>query len=63
MTNNYKWSNPREWLDWKRLQDGLTDGEILEALICDIDGDKIQDAFQNEMDADGYFEPEDEATA
>jgi hypothetical protein len=59
----YRWCHPAEWLldridnEWTRdqIQDAfrslLTSG-------C-VTGDDIQNVFQSDMDADGYFAPED----
>jgi len=51
----YKWDNPHDWLSWKRQTGELSDGEILNTLLCYIDCDDVQDAFQSEMSNDGYF--------
>lgn len=54
----YKWNNPHEWLitkierEWKEYQ--LR--SAIRNLLYKIDNDIIQDAFQDEMDADGYFD-------
>lgn len=59
MVEKYRWDNAREWLDNKRSLRELSDREILNAFIDLIDCDQIQDVFQAEMDADGYFAEED----
>lgn len=43
------WSDAHSWLDSKPICD------YLRALLDKLDGDTIQDAFQNEMEEDGYF--------
>ena len=55
----YKWEHPKDWLDQKIAN--TKDIEELQKLCFDLanylDGDSIQSAFQNEMEADGYFKP------
>ena len=49
-----RWTPPasaHEWLESKPICNYLI------ALLGQIDGDTIQDAFQSEMDSDGYFRP------
>ncbi len=52
----YKWDSPADW-----LADKINDARIPElasianALLTLVDNDQIQDVFQAEMDADGYF--------
>ncbi len=65
MNNNYKWSSPHDWLIAKvqRHNDNNEVSEmqsLLQTLIYELDADKIQDLFQSDMDADGYFDPESE---
>jgi len=53
----YKWSNPYGWLaDMSR---GWSEA-VLYANLCrlanSVDSDTLQDAFEFEMSADGYFE-------
>ena len=53
----YKWTHPYHWLEekaatWDRER-LLT--EFLN-LACIADSDTLQDTFQEEMDADGYFD-------
>lgn len=55
----HKWNSPREWLDDKLVADELTEREVLSAIIDLVDNDTLQDVFQAEMDADGYFDSED----
>ncbi len=61
----YRWSHPIEWLQGKiddlanqRDKDvAVTElRSIASELAGHLDGDTIQDIFQSEMDADGYFE-------
>jgi len=58
--SKYRWSNAREWLDWALETRRLTQGEVLCSLLDNIDCDEIQDAFQPDMDDDGYFEQEED---
>ena len=67
----YKWASPQEWLTETRekmvheasakatfsaLQEVIaTLLDDLNTLVSDFDGDTIQDAYQSEMDKDGYF--------
>lgn len=54
----YKWSHPLEWLRYKVNQhrdDPQWLADCITSLTTDMDGDTIQDLFQSEMDADGYF--------
>lgn len=54
----YRWAHPSEWLDWY-LESETHDRDaivgIARALAEGLDGDDLQDLFQPEMDADGYF--------
>lgn len=53
----YKWSHAFEWLE-SAVQHGRIGKESLMELIAEhVDSDAIQDAFQEEMDSDGYFTP------
>lgn len=57
----YRWSHPLEWLDEKL--DTLPPAEVLswaKQLAQQLDGDQIQDLFQQDMDDDGYFTELDE---
>ncbi|MNC99146.1 hypothetical protein D3C83_173230 [compost metagenome] len=64
----YKWKSAAEWLDEKI--DNLRDGKFAEqdiaaiarALASKLDGDSIQDLFQDEMDEDGFFKEESDET-
>jgi hypothetical protein len=57
----YRWSHPSEWLD-DRIRTLTTEedhdalADIAQSLAGRLDGDSIQDLFQSEMDADGYFQ-------
>lgn len=54
----YKWNNPHEWLDWALFIGKVQTSELM-ALIHDaVSSDDVQDRFQSEMEADGYFEEE-----
>jgi len=58
----YRWSHPAAWLS-ERI-DGIKYGKHSDAdlaamcrlLASQLDSDILQDLFQDEMDADGYFE-------
>ncbi len=56
----YRWACPFDWLT-ERLADLARRGAIEElwehagTLASQLDSDQIQDLFQSEMDADGYF--------
>lgn len=63
MVNKYKWDGPHEWLDdVSREWDSARLRAELMALAVRLDADELQDEFQTEMDADGYFEPIPEET-
>jgi hypothetical protein len=54
----YRWSGPHEWL----LEQAETwPADMLFSCLRDLalkcDPDTLQDIFQKEMDADGYFTP------
>ena len=54
--SKYKWHTPYEWVEQKAVEwdkDRLLT-EFLN-LACITDSDTLQDTFQGEMDADGYF--------
>ncbi len=65
MSTEYRWTHPSEWLADKissytslRDADAITQlADLARALAGLLDGDQIQDLFQAEMDADGYFTP------
>ena len=60
----YQWRHPLDWLYWKIANAGEDWLEgALKALAQVTDGDTIQDVFQSEMCADGYFEENTEAGA
>lgn len=53
----YKWDNPTEWLS-EQIDSCENFHELrsyANALLSLVDNDQIQDLFQAEMDADGYF--------
>ena len=62
MMATYKWQHPSEWLE--EYLTNLNDANKLlfeaKELASKLDGDEIQDLYQSEMDADGYFDPEPE---
>lgn len=54
----YHWSHPSEWLDHYLEQDTHDRDDLIRiarALAGKLDGDQIQDEFQDEMTEDGYF--------
>ena len=59
----YKFESAHDWLS-KTITEKQSQGQIdwlaeaLRSLMLGLDGDAIQDAFQSEMDDDGYFTPE-----
>jgi len=58
----YKWDHPLEWLI--QYLGALGQAELLQeafTLAQKLDGDEIQDLYQSEMDAQGYFTPEEES--
>lgn len=65
MERKYKWANPQEWLlekaeSYSRASETAELLSIIQTLVLKMDADSIQDDFQSEMDADGYFRPEGE---
>ncbi len=53
---SYRWSDPHDWLMDKL--EGAGEDAILayaKAMVRSLDADTLQELFQNEMDADGYF--------
>lgn len=56
----YKWAHPGEWLAEKIAEaDETTLRGYLNSLLPSLDSDTIQDTFQDEMGADGYFNDDD----
>jgi hypothetical protein len=56
----YKWTSAAEWLQTKVAlaasnNDAAELANICNTLIVAVDNDQIQDDFQSEMDADGFF--------
>jgi hypothetical protein len=57
----YKYTHPADWL-LKKIDRYVADNDIdqlqglAKELVTYLDGDTIQDHFQSEMDADGYFD-------
>lgn len=63
----YQWGHPAEWLESRltTLADDENMNEILSIardLASKVDGDALQDLFQSDMDADGYFDDLDAPT-
>ena len=61
----YRYEHPAEWLD-AYIRRHADDPEwllgVILALTSKLTGDDIQDLFQAEMDADGYFDDLDKPT-
>jgi len=58
---SYKWNNPQEWFQSyvERNKDNPVELFNLCLLLAgQLDSDTIQDLFQADMDADGYFQEE-----
>jgi hypothetical protein len=54
----YKWAYPSDWLNDKIDAAEPTELRgIVNAIVTKLAEDDIQDLFQAEMDADGYFRP------
>jgi hypothetical protein len=54
----HRWAHPSDWLDYYMEQDTHDRDDIIQiakALAGRLDGDSLQDLFQDEMDTDGYF--------
>lgn len=52
----YKWPNPQAWLMSKVDEWGVSDLRgALRCLIVDMEPDTVEDAFQSEMEMDGYY--------
>lgn len=54
----YKWDSPHAWLMHKVNKTRTTRSELIgfiDSLAGRLDSDSIQDLFEAEMDADGYF--------
>lgn len=67
MSKKYKWASPHDWLIAKisRHNDANEVSELVsicQDLVGEVDNDTIQDMYQSEMDADGYFDSEDESS-
>lgn len=46
-----------DWLKHALNEGSLRGDEVIDVLLTMVDGDQIQDAYQEEMDQNGYFEP------
>ena len=65
MKPKYKYSSPHDWLESRiaSLADSVTGNgaaellSIVRNLALRLDSDQIQDDFQSDMEADGYFKP------
>lgn len=62
MGKEYKWDSPLDWLT-DRITNLLREGDTatlardFRQLAEIVDGDAMQDLFQSDMQADGYFQP------
>ena len=60
--SEYRWANAHEWLrnyvDRTPVDTDRSDfwRNLVMSLASKLDSDEIQDEFEREMDADGYFE-------
>ena len=68
MNDRYRYDNPHEWLESHIAELDTDDNRIellaiIRALASVLDNDQIQDLFQSDMDADGYFQPLDQRGA
>jgi len=59
MATEYKWANPYKWLtDKTEVWTPARVREVLLAVLDTTEGQEyIEDAFQDEMEEDGYFIP------
>jgi hypothetical protein len=58
----YRWAGPHEWLDHRiqklvSAEDAKTLGQDFMQLAHQVTADEIQDLFQSDMVADGFFRP------
>lgn len=56
----YKWATPHEWLRHCLDNDVHDPNEMavrIQGILMKLDGDTLQDAFEDLMDSDGYFNP------
>lgn len=52
----YRWDSPAAWVEDKLLEGNRAEcTSIARELLGHVDGDVIQDSFQSEMQADGFF--------
>lgn len=53
----YRWGSPLEWLiEASQSWDAERLACEVRALAARLDSDQLQDEYQTEMDADGYFD-------
>ena len=53
----YKWNSPHEWLIEHCSQlDKAELLQIIQQLVIKHDADTIQDLYESDMDADGFFD-------
>lgn len=59
----YRWESAIEWLHWSIRQDvGVNKNDLFDFIASECNIDTISDYFQEDMDADGYFEDLDAKT-
>lgn len=56
-----RYDNPHDWLlkrigELESMKDAATLADMMRVIAPDLDPDTIQDAFEEDMDAAGYFE-------
>jgi len=55
----YRWRTPQDWLDdYCQGKDAHELHRVIRLLFQQADPDTIQDLFQDEMEAAGYFTPQ-----
>ena len=58
MNEKFRWNSPQEWLEEKLrgTDDPIELHAYATSLLSLLDADQVQDLFQSEMAADGYFD-------
>lgn len=60
----YKWENPQEWFrEYLMEREPNELYSLCQELAGRLDSDEMQDLFQSDMDADGYFDDLDKPEA
>jgi hypothetical protein len=57
----YKWESAHDWLYWKvcsleNTNDARELATMFRMVLSSLDGDSLQDLFQDDMEEDGYFQ-------